>query len=549
MIEPRVSQPGVVGGKYRPLEIVQQGESRNSWHGQDIETEQPVYMTESYLPGGLREGTSRRTAARIMRDSEAMEIACPGKVATVIAVVEETGVLWTVAERVEGTPLDELLRWDGPFSPGRAARIGLEILDVLAAAHRAQIIHGDLSPSQVLVSEEGAVTVSGFGLIGATSALPVTTPTFASPEQARGENAGPASDLWALGAILYALVEGRPPFVDRGSPEATLRAVERLPLIDPENAGPLDLVIQGLLRKNWRERLTENVARKALVRVVREHDRAASAQAHSRPRVQHAYAAACRAGQRWKSRSAVVWVGVAVVLASGAVVAAAVGGGGDTGPSASDAGPSPSPSAPPSTAPPVSASPSGNNSGRDPVPSDPPRTITPPRSTPPSPTPSRTAPDNPLDGFYRYRAPEGFSVYLPKGFKRVQTITDGNDSFRAVFGASGDPRTLVVTFAERLKPDPVKVWEKAEQDLKQDFPDYRRLGDIGALRYHGYQGADMEWLATVDDVTSRTFGRGWLTGAREGYSLRWTTPADDFGKAANRRALSNFLETFKEATR
>lgn len=560
MIEPRVSQHGVVGGTYRPLEIVQQGESRNGWQGQDTETEQLVYMTESYLPGGLREGTARRTAARILRDSEAMEIACPGKVAKVLDVIEDPGVLWTVAEWIDGTPLDELLRWDGAFDPARAARVGLEILDVLAAAHRAQIIHGDLSPAQVLVGEEGEVTLSGFGLIGSTAALPVTTPAFASPEQARGENAGAASDLWALGAILYALVEGRPPFEDRGNPEATLKAVERLPLRDPENAGPLELVIQGLLRKNWRERLTETVARKALVQVIWA-DQPASRQEHSLPRVQIAYAAARRASRQWKRRSVIVWGGVAVVLTSGAVVAAAVSGG-HIGSSA--AGTAPPPAATPSDKPSPSTSsvtarpsdPAGGGNGaaapptRDTPPAPPSASASPSISPSPStsPSPSRTVEEDPLDGFYRYRAPEGFSVYLPKGFERVQTISDGTGAFRAVFGASGDARSLIVTYTDRLRPDPVKVWEKAETDLKRDFSDYERLGDITPVTYHGLKGADMSWLATVDDVRTRTFGRGWLTGTSAGYSLRWTTASKDFTHAANRRALDNFLKTFKEAT-
>ena len=551
MIEPRVSPHGVVGGTYRPLEIVQQGESRNGWQGQDTKTEQLVYMTESYLPGGLREGTARRTAARILRDSEAMEIASPGKVTKVLAVIEDPGVLWTVAEWIDGTPLDELLRWDGAFTPARAARIGLEVLDVLAAAHRAQIIHGDLSPAQVLVGEDGEVTLSGFGLIGSTAALPVTTPTFASPEQARGENAGAASDLWALGAILYALVEGRPPFEDRGDPEATLKAVERLPLRDPENAGPLELVIQGLLRKNWRERLTETVARKALVQVIRaDQPTAAQEQEHSLPGVQIAYAAARRASRQWKRRSVIVWGGVAVVLASGAVVAAAVSGG-DTGSSAAGTAPAPAatppekPSPSPSSVTARPSAPAGAGNGA----ASPPTRDTPPASPSASPSPSRTVEKDPLDGFYRYRAPEGFSVYLPKGFERVQTINDGTGAFRAVFGASGDTRSLVVTYTDRLQPDPVKVWEKAETDLKRDFADFERLGDITPVTYHGFKGADMAWLATVDDVRTRTFGRGWLTGTRAGYSLRWTTASKDFTDAANRRALDNFLKTFKEARR
>ncbi|MFD8420366.1 hypothetical protein [Streptomyces sp. NPDC059668] len=70
------------------------------------------------------------------------------------------------------------------------------------------------------------------------------------------------------------------------------------------------------------------------------------------------------------------------------------------------------------------------------------------------------------------------------------------------------------------------------------------MGSIRPVDYRGYQGADMEWLSTSDGVRERTFGRGFLVGDRRGFSLRWTTPADDWDSAANRQALDTFLRTF-----
>ncbi|NEB09598.1 serine/threonine protein kinase, partial [Streptomyces coelicoflavus] len=100
-----------------------------------------------------------------------------------------------------------------------------------------------------------------------------------SPEQARDERIGPAADLWTLGAILYTMVEGRPPFRDRGRPEATLRGVDRLPLRTPVRAGPLTQAVQGLLRKNSRERLTRPVVRAALARALAEDPRGVGGEA------------------------------------------------------------------------------------------------------------------------------------------------------------------------------------------------------------------------------------------------------------------------------
>jgi hypothetical protein len=71
------------------------------------------------------------------------------------------------------------------------------------------------------------------------------------------------------------------------------------------------------------------------------------------------------------------------------------------------------------------------------------------------------------------------------------------------------------------------------------------VGDIRAVTYQGYKGADMEWLSTVDGVRLHTFGRGFLIGDDRGFSLRWTTPAADAKNATNKQALDVFLKTFR----
>ncbi|WP_369657998.1 hypothetical protein HEP85_44725 [Streptomyces sp. RPA4-2] len=83
-----------------------------------------------------------------------------------------------------------------------------------------------------------------------------------------------------------------------------------------------------------------------------------------------------------------------------------------------------------------------------------------------------------------------------------------------------------------------------DTSLRGESIDYERVGDIRSVDYRGYKGADMEWLSTADGVRERTFGRGFLVDGRRGFSLRWTTPADDWGTAANRQALDTFLRTF-----
>ncbi|WP_143661937.1 serine/threonine-protein kinase, partial [Streptomyces glaucescens] len=313
-----------VAGRYRLLDIVHRETNRVCWYGEDTEAGRPCLVTGVRLPEAADEGAARRVVGRVVRVSETVERLCPGRVAPVLDAVVEGDVLWTVTDWVGGTPLGELLAERGTFHYVRAARIGLELLDVLDAAHGEGVTHGELSPGQVLVPGRGPVVVTGFGLAGATLAPRLTAPSYASPEQARDERIGPAADLWALGAVLYTLVEGRPPYRERDRPEVTLRCVDRLPLRAPGRAGPLAQVVRGLLRKDSRERLTRQVVRAALLRVLHE-DVAAVPPSAPPPRVRRAYAAVRHAAPGWSGRTMAAGTALAVAVVTVAVLAATWG--------------------------------------------------------------------------------------------------------------------------------------------------------------------------------------------------------------------------------
>ncbi|MEV5433279.1 serine/threonine-protein kinase [Streptomyces sp. NPDC052701] len=503
-----VSTHQLVAGRYRLLEIVHREPRRICWYGRDVRTSRPCLVTRTGLPDEPGSG-GRRAAARVLRTYETMARLCPGRTATVTDAVEEAGALWTVTEWIDGTPLAVLLAERGTFDHVRAARLGLELLDVLDAAHAEGITHGELSPGQVFVRAEGSVVVTGYGLAGATLAPRLTAPSYASPEQARDERVGPAADLWALGAILYTMVEGRPPFRERERPEATLKAVDRLPLRTPVRAGPLTKTVQGLLRKDSRERLSRPAAREALTRVLAE-DPGAAAGTVPGPRLRGRYAAARAVGRRWSGRAAAAGTLLAVVTAAVAAVAvlAATHGPPGTGGSAAD------------------------------VPSRP------PASAAPAPSPSAAVPS----GFRPYRAPEGFSLALPADWQRQRTSRVSGLAYRVVFGADGDPRTLAVTYSERVGPDPVAVWRDDVEPGLERSGEYRRIGEIRATTYQGREAADMEWYAQAGGTRVRTLGRGFLLGGGRGFSLRWTTPAADWADPANREALAAFLRTFRPAS-
>ncbi|MBD0842918.1 serine/threonine-protein kinase [Streptomyces sp. TRM68416] len=528
MVKAHVSTPESVAGRYRLVQVVHRETNRVCWYGEDVRVQRPCLVTQIGLPDEPPGDGARRVTDRVVRTSERMGLALPDRVAEVVDAVEESGDLWIVTEWIEGTPLGEVLAGHGTLNYARAARIGLELLEVLEAAHAQGITHGELSPGQVYVRDRGPVVVTGFGLAGATLAPRLSAPAYASPEQARDERIGPAADLWALGALLYTMLEGRPPFRDRGRPEATLKGVDRLPLRTPVRSGPLTRAVQGLLRKDSRERLTRPVVRETLLRALDEEPEPVP-----EPRLR----GRCLASPGWSRRAMVGGTALAVITVAGAALAVTGGLPDGSDPSASGTKPRPAPSATPSPQSPSGTltpsgtpAPSGSPSGQ-------------PSATPsPSPSPSRTALPA---GFARYDAPEGFSVTVPEGWRPLRTDRVSDLAYRVTLGAEGDPRTLAVTYSERVGPDPVTVWRDVEPSLKR-AGDYRRIGKIRATTHRGREAAEMEWLTGTGDNRVRTFGRGFLIGDNRGYSLRWTAPAADWDDASNRRALGLALNSFRE---
>ncbi|MEU2334402.1 serine/threonine-protein kinase [Streptomyces sp. NPDC013172] len=539
MVKAHVSAQELVAGRYRLLEVADREPNRITWYAEDVEAERPRLVTQIAFPEPPNADTVRRTTARILRSSEVMSALRPGRVAMVIDAFEEAGVLWTVTELIDGTPLSELLAREPTFDFARAARVGLEVLDVLDAAHGDGYTHGELSPGQIFVRDKGPVVITGFGLAGATLAPRVTAPSYASPEQARDERIGPAADLWALGAILYTMVEGRPPFRDRGRADATLKGVDRLPLRTPLRAGPLTQVIQGLLRKSSRERLSRPVVRDALTRVLDE-DPDTMPQPAPVPRLRGAYVAARASG--WSRATMIGGTALAVVTVSVAVLAATQGlPGTSSAGSASSASATASeprnrtdgksPSTSPSSSPPPSSSPSASKGSAPPAGA--------------SPAASATAGALPA-GFRRYTAPEGFSVALPTGWKRLDTARVKDVAYRVTFGPGGDdPRTLAVTYSTQAGPDPVAVWRDDVEPQLEKEAGYRRIGQITATTYQGRKGADMEWLSGTGADRVRTFGRGFLLGGGRSFSLRITAPATAWDDPADALARKTFLATFR----
>ncbi|MGW5280853.1 serine/threonine-protein kinase [Streptomyces collinus] len=268
------SERRLLAGRYRLGDVLGRGGMGTVWRAEDETLGRTVAVKELRFPSNIDDEEKRRLITRTLREAKAIARIRNNSAVTVFDVVDEDDRPWIVMELVEGKSLAEVIREDGLLKPRRAAEVGLAVLDVLRSAHREGILHRDVKPSNVLIAEDGRVVLTDFGIaqvegdpsITSTGML-VGAPSYISPERARGHKPGPAADLWSLGGLLYASVEGLPPY-DKGSAIATLTAVMTEPLEEPKNAGPLRDVIYGLLNKDPAQRLDDARARVMLNQVI-----------------------------------------------------------------------------------------------------------------------------------------------------------------------------------------------------------------------------------------------------------------------------------------
>ncbi|GIF43112.1 serine/threonine protein kinase [Actinoplanes xinjiangensis] len=242
------------------------------WRATDVVLHREVAIKELVPPPGLTPGERQEMRERSLREARAIARLNNINVVRVFDVLSTDADPWIVMEYVASRSLQDTLAQDGPFNALRAAEIGLGVLNALRAAHRNGVMHRDVKPGNVLLGADGRVVLTDFGLATVPGDPNVTrtglvlgSPAYIAPERARDGTAGPAADLWSLGATLYAAVEGASPFA-RPSAIATLAALatENVPVA--RNAGPLKPVLNGLLRKDPAHRINAEEAERLLSR-------------------------------------------------------------------------------------------------------------------------------------------------------------------------------------------------------------------------------------------------------------------------------------------
>ncbi|MFS8099702.1 serine/threonine protein kinase [Lentzea alba] len=243
-----------IAERYRLEEHLGSGGMGEVWRATDLQLDETVALKRP------REGDARHEA-RI-----GAELSHPN-VITVHGTVTDGAEQWLVMEYLPSRSLSEIIEADGPITPQRAAKIGAQLADALAAMHEKNMVHRDVKPGNVLVADNDVTKLSDFGISRWAEQTRVGggdvagTAAYLAPEVADGHEARPASDVFALGATLFAAVEGTSPW---GSPDAgsseQLRRAKAYDITPARHSGPFGDLLAQLMRQNPQERpATENV--------------------------------------------------------------------------------------------------------------------------------------------------------------------------------------------------------------------------------------------------------------------------------------------------
>lgn len=522
----------LIAGRYRLRARLGRGGMGTVWQAEDELLHRLVAVKELH---GVREGHSaggQLGAADVasLREARAVARVKHPHVVVVHDVVEEDGAPYIVMELVDGPSLAERLKAGGPFEVPEAARIGLALLGALRAAHGFGVLHRDLKPANVLMEEStGRVVLTDFGiarLVEATSRTEagsfVGSPEYTAPERMMGgDQAGPASDLWSLGALLCATLSGRSPF-HRDSLAGVLHAVVEEEIRPPAAAEPLLRVVRGLLERDPARRLEAAEAERLLrayltdgavpederpepvadlppavpaaVPAAPEHVPTPEPERTPEPAPQptpqptpqltpEAVPAPARRGHRAR-RVALVVAGALVVIAGatlglaelrGAGIGTGTGTGTGTGKEAGPETAGGGPGAPTVRSPSLSPSP---------FPSQPPESVQASPPTAPA-TEASALPPAPA-GYHTVSDPAGFLLAVPDGFVRSQ------DDLRVYYMSVDKAMRIGIRSHHPVPGGPTAAMHTSDVNGPESNPGYHD-GSVTATTHNGYPAALWEF--------------------------------------------------------
>ncbi|MBX6387141.1 MAG: protein kinase, partial [Microbispora sp.] len=254
--------PRLLADRYELRTRIGRGTMGTVWRAYDRSLGREIAVKEIRQDPALSPRQRQELRERMMREGRMAARVSHPSVATIHDVIVSDGIPWIIMELVEGRSLEQVIDEEGPLPPRLVAEIGYDLLGALRAAHAQNILHRDVKPANVLLTDTGRVVLTDFGIAKALgdhaltqTGMVIGSPGYTAPERARGEYTGPESDLWSLGATLYFAVEGRPAY-ERATVSETLAALMTETADPPMQAGPLRPVLDGLLDKDYTTRLT-----------------------------------------------------------------------------------------------------------------------------------------------------------------------------------------------------------------------------------------------------------------------------------------------------
>jgi hypothetical protein len=254
----------VIAGRYILDQPIGRGAMGVVWRGRDQLLDREVAVKEVVLSSSIGADERKNAYQRTLREARTAARLSHRGVVTVFDVAEEDGRPWIVMELVPSRSLDQVLTVERRLTPLRAGRIGQQLLAALAAAHAVGVLHRDVKPSNVLIARERSgnqwderAVLTDFGIAQfagdprlTQTGMVMGSPGFTAPERIRGGAATPASDLWSLGATIYAAVEGSGPYEQRGGAITTMSAIINEDAPVASGSGRLAPLIAALLRRD-----------------------------------------------------------------------------------------------------------------------------------------------------------------------------------------------------------------------------------------------------------------------------------------------------------